>query len=138
LAKRAGKDLATVVTPHGGEASRLATSLGLSHEAPEVLARDLARALHAIVVLKGPDTHISDGARTVVMAEGTPALAKAGTGDVLAGMTCSLLAQGMDAFDAAVAASLVHARAGKAAAEHLTDVCVCAEDVLQFIPDALR
>ena len=72
------------------------------------------------------------------MTEGTPALAKAGTGDVLAGMMASLLAQGMDSFDAAVSAATFHARAGKAAAAALGETCVCAEDLIDYFPSALR
>ena len=132
LQKRAKSGFSTVVTPHGGEAARLASALDVPATAP-----DLAQALQAVVVLKGPDTYISDGERTAVMCEGTAALAKAGTGDVLAGMIAALLAQGIDPFDAAVTGATVHARAGIAAAERLTSVSVVAEDLLDTIPTAL-
>ena len=138
LAKRAERGFATVITPHGGEAARLARPHGLSIDDSAQLAAGLSRALHAIVVLKGPDTYVADADRVEVMSEGTPALAKAGTGDVLAGMIGALLAQGVEPFDAALAGSLFHARAGKAAAERLTDIAVCAEDVIEAIPDVLR
>ena len=154
LAERAEAGWATVVTPHGGEAARLAEAFEIAETAAPassprgpsassastalapaaVQAELLARALPAIVVLKGPDTYISDGTRTCAMTEGTPALAKAGTGDVLAGMLGSLLAQGTDPFEAALAAPLLHARAAAAAAERLSDRSVCAEDVI----DSLR
>ena len=68
---------------------------------------------------------------------GTPALAKAGTGDVLAGVAGALLAQGLDALDAAVLAAELHARAGRAAAARLTDVAVTAEDVVEALPSAI-
>lgn len=138
LVKRGKKGRPTVITPHGGEAARLAEPFGLPIGDSEELARGLALALHAIVVLKGPDTHVSDGKRTEVMAEGTPALAKAGTGDVLAGIIGALLAQGMDPFDAALAGAMLHASAGVAAAERLTDISVTAEDVIDSIPEALK
>jgi ADP-dependent NAD(P)H-hydrate dehydratase / NAD(P)H-hydrate epimerase len=68
----------------------------------------------------------------------TPALAKAGTGDVLAGMVAALLAQGMDSFQAAGAAAFIHARAGQLAAEDLdTTVSVLASDVIRAIPQVL-
>ena len=74
----------TVLTPHTGEAARLAEPFGISLDDPEKAAKKLARAYKSIVVLKGPETIISDDARTEVYTAGTAALAKAGTGDVLA------------------------------------------------------
>lgn len=138
LAKRAERGFATVITPHGGEAARLAKPFDLPIDDPEQLAAGLSRTLHAVVVLKGPDTYVADADRVEPMREGTAALAKAGTGDVLAGMIGALLAQGVEPFDAALAGSWFHAQAGKVAAEHLTDIAVCAEDVIEAIPDALR
>ena len=137
LAKRARKEYPTVITPHGGEAARLSKSLRLSDSAPSELAAELALALHCVVVLKGPDTYVSDGARTEPMTLGDASLAKAGTGDVLAGMISALLAQGIAPFDAALSGAILHALAGRAAAERLTDIAVCAEDVIDFIPAAL-
>ncbi|MBQ9043889.1 MAG: NAD(P)H-hydrate dehydratase [Eggerthellaceae bacterium] len=138
LAKRGEKGLPTVLTPHGGEAARLAKPFSLPTDDPEQLAAGLSLALHAIVVLKGPDTYIADGKHFEVMREGTPALAKAGTGDVLAGMIGALLAQGVEPFEAACAGAELHARAGVAAAARLTDVAVCAEDVIESIPEVLK
>ena len=138
LAMRAERGLPTVVTPHGGEAARLAKPYGLSVGDPEQLAAGLSLALHAIVVLKGPVTYVVDGKRVEEMREGTPALAKAGTGDVLAGMIGALIAQGIDPFEAALAGVELHARAGKAAAGRLTDIAVTAEDVIEAIPEVLK
>lgn len=70
------------------------------------------------------------------MAHGTPALAKAGTGDVLAGMVAALLAQGMDALEASVLGAELHARAGLAAAARWSAIAVCAEDVVECLPAA--
>ena len=138
LSKRAEQNLPTVITPHGGEAARLAKPFSLPVDDPEQLAAGLTLALHAIVVLKGPVTYVADGKRVEAMREGTPALAKAGTGDVLAGMIGALLAQGVDPFEAALAGAELHARAGKAAAGRLTDIAVTAEDVIEAIPEALQ
>ena len=138
LAARFTDGLTTVITPHGGEAARLAASLGLPTSNPEKLAAGLSLATQAIVVLKGPDTFISNGKRTECMTAGTPALAKAGTGDVLAGMIASLLAQGMDPLGAALLGTKLHALAGKAAADLYTDISVVAEDVITAIPQAIR
>lgn len=138
LEKRAEKGLATVITPHGGEAARLAAPLSLSTDDPAQLAVGLSLALHSIVVLKGPDTFVADGKRVEPMREGTPALAKAGTGDVLAGMIAALLAQGVEPFDAAFVGAQLHARAGVAAARAYTAVSATAEDVIESIPEAIR
>lgn len=128
----------TVITPHAGEAARLAAPLDLSTDDPERLARLLALAYGAIAVVKGPDTFISDGDEVVCVTEGTAALAKAGTGDVLAGMLGALLAQGLDPVDASVLAVTLHARAGRIAADRLTAISVTAEDVVAAIPLAIR
>ena len=138
LVKRAERNLPTVITPHGGEAARLARPFNLAVDDPEKLAAGLSLALHAIVVLKGPNTFVADGKRVEPMRDGTPALAKAGTGDVLAGMIGALLAQGVDPFEAALAGARIHAQAGKEAARRLTDIAVCAEDVIDAIPAVLK
>ncbi len=132
LAQRAEQGLPTIVTPHGGEAARLAKPFSLPTHDPEQLAAGLSLALHAIVVLKGPITYVAEGKRVEAMREGTSALAKAGTGDVLAGMIGALLAQGVNPFDAALGGAELHARAGVAAAERLGDIAVCAEDLLEL------
>ncbi len=128
----------TVVTPHAGEASRLAVVFGLPVDDRAELARLISLSFGVVAVVKGPDTFVSDGERTVLMAEGTPALAKAGTGDVLAGMIGALMAQGLASFDAAVLGATLHARAGCEAAERFTSIGVVAEDVLDAIPSAIR
>ena len=89
-------------------------------------------------MVKGPDTFVSDGEGVVRVTEGTAALAKAGTGDVLAGMLGALLAQGLDPLDASVLAVTLHARAGRIAADRLTTISVTAEDVAAAIPLAIR
>jgi len=109
----AGLPLA-VLTPHAGEYERLA---GKPVGADRVeSARELARELHAVVLLKGPGTVIAapDG-DAVINVTGTAALATAGTGDVLSGVIAALLAQGVDPFAAAATGAYVHGRAATAA-----------------------
>lgn len=129
--------LPTVATPHGGEAARLAKPLGLPTDDTRSLARSLSLAYGIVVVLKGPVTWISDGEAEVCMDEGTPALAKAGTGDVLAGMIGSLLAQALAPVDACVLAATLHAHAARFASDDLTSVSVTPEDVLDYVPRAI-
>ncbi len=100
-------------------------------------AQALASAYHCVVALKGSDTYLSDGKRRVAMLQGTAALAKAGTGDVLAGMIGALLAQNVDPLDACVVGTTVHAKAGCDAADRLGDISVTAEDVIASIPSVI-
>ncbi|MEE0844587.1 MAG: NAD(P)H-hydrate dehydratase [Eggerthellaceae bacterium] len=137
LRRRFLKGWPTVVTPHAGEAARLAAPLALPIADPRRLAGLLSLAYGAIVVLKGQVTYVSNGEETFCMDQGTPALAKAGTGDVLAGIIGALLAQGLDAFDSAALGTVLHAQAGCAAARRVTDICVTAEDVADALPEAI-
>ncbi len=103
----------TVLTPHAGELARL---LELDSEQIERErlrhVRAAAEQSGAVVVLKGDDSLIADpSGRVAVSRGGSPALATAGTGDVLTGVIAALLAQGLDAFAAAGAARLA-ARGG--------------------------
>jgi hydroxyethylthiazole kinase-like uncharacterized protein yjeF len=129
---------ATVLTPHAGEAARLLdiTRDGVLADRPAA-ARMLASG-GCIAVLKGARTLVSDGERVVVTMTGGPGLATLGTGDVLAGMTGTLMAQGLDALDAAALAAHLHGAAGDAASDVLTPVCCTAEDVLTYLPEAVR
>lgn len=136
--RRFERGYATVATPHAGEAARLAEPFGLPTSDPAELSRLLSLAYGVIALVKGPKSYISDGERISVVTDGGPELAKAGTGDVLAGMTGALLAQGADPFDACVLASTLHAWAGRAAADALTETCVVAEDVPRYLPAALK
>ena len=130
--------LDTVVTPHAGEAARLAAPFGFPTDDAGELARLISLAYGVTALVKGPKSFISDGEIVAVMGEGTPALAKAGTGDVLAGMLGALLAQGLASFDACVLAATLHARAGRLAASELTERCVVAEDLPRYLPLVIR
>ena len=92
-----------------------------------------------VVVLKGAFTIVAapDG-RTTTIPVASSALARAGTGDVLAGLIVGLRAQGVEAYAAAVAGAWIHAHAGLYAAEVLgSTASVLAGDVLDSIPDVL-
>ncbi|HAM14613.1 MAG TPA: NAD(P)H-hydrate dehydratase [Eggerthellaceae bacterium] len=138
LATRREQGLATVITPHMGEAARLRDSLIIRSGTPAQVASAIAMATGAIVVLKGPDTFIAAENKVFPMCEGTPALAKAGSGDVLAGMMSALLALGTQPVAAAVLGATLHARAGIAAAQDYTELGVTPEDVIARVPAAIR
>jgi NAD(P)H-hydrate epimerase len=92
-----------------------------------------------VVVLKGAFTVVADpDGNSTVIPIASPALARAGTGDVLAGLIVGLRAQGLDAYEAAVAGAWIHAQAGLIAADDLgSTASVLAGDVLEAIPDVL-
>jgi NAD(P)H-hydrate epimerase len=140
LGRLAAREAPTVLTPHAGELGRL-----LERDSSEIDAQRLssakaaARAARAIVLLKGDDTIVTDGERVAVNALPAPALATAGSGDVLSGMTAAFLARGLEPFAAVCAAVLAHARAGREAARRLgATESVIASDVIAAIPLALR
>lgn len=168
-----------VLTPHYGEAARLAQPLGIAP--PDVpfkyieqdanFASALSEAYGAVIVLKGSKTIIADAGihgggpihedvtvnganaaldyslsasetssilKCYLMDKGPACLAKAGTGDVLAGMVSAFLAQGKEAVDACRLATFTHAKSAILAQEKLTSVCVCATDVIDALPRAFK
>lgn len=133
-----GRAHATVLTPHSGEAGRL---LGVGGDAVDEdrvrSARELAAA-GPVVVLKGPATLVAGSGRLVVNATGGPSLATLGTGDVLAGVVGALLAQGVPALEAGALGAYLQGTAGDLAARDLTPVCCTADDVIAYLPEAVR
>lgn len=113
LAARKGAASATIVTPHPLEAARLLDITVAQVQADRIgAARRLAARLQATVVLKGSGSVIAraDGV-VAINPTGNPALASAGSGDVLSGLAGSLLAQGWPAWEAALAAVWLHGAA---------------------------
>jgi ADP-dependent NAD(P)H-hydrate dehydratase / NAD(P)H-hydrate epimerase len=140
LEELAERDAPTVLTPHSGELGRL-----LETESQEIDRRRLHHAKEAagrsgaIVVLKGDDTIVAQPGEepTAISPGATPALATAGTGDVLSGVIGALLSKGVDAFEAAAAGVLAHAHAGMHAARHVGGAdFVVAGDVIDALPSA--
>ena len=127
-----------ILTPHPGEAARL---LGLSPAEVQAdrpaAAKLLAKHTGSVVVLKGAGTIVTDGRRMRVCNLGNPGMAKAGSGDVLAGITASFAAQGMDLYDAACAAVTLHAAAGDVAAEELGQRFMLPQDIILALQEVL-
>jgi NAD(P)H-hydrate epimerase len=100
--------------------------------------REAAAAANAVVVLKGDDTLVAEpGGRVGVRAGGSAALATAGTGDVLSGVTGAILAKGVAPFAAACAAVHLHTAAGRRAASLRGADSVIARDVIDALPREL-
>jgi len=140
---RLGSGAPLVMTPHPGEFARLAESLGITESPTDpqtrpAAAAHLAQAQRGVVVLKGSGTVISDGERYHLNTTGNPALATAGSGDVLTGVIASFMAQGMNAFDAACLGAHVHGLAADRWAEAHGHAGLVAVDLAFELPDALH
>ncbi len=138
----------TVITPHPGEMGRLCKGIKVSGGSIDRLdlARRMAQEWQVTLVLKGACTiitHPEQGAREVPCSTrinwlANPALATAGTGDVLAGMVAGLLAQNVKPFDAASAAVYLHTVAANLVSEEIGYAGLLASDLLPQIPRAMR
>jgi NAD(P)H-hydrate epimerase len=138
-----------VLTPHAGEFSRLREASGRDEsadgdlmeddEARATAAADAARAWRQVVVLKGARTVIAEpGGEVAVAPFANPALASAGTGDVLSGTIGSLLAQGLAPFAAARLGVYLHGLAGEAVRQRIGDSGLLASDLPDEIAFARR
>ncbi len=122
-----------VMTPHVGEFKRLFPNLLESSATRIDAARAAAAKANCIVLLKGPDTVIAaPNGRAIINTTGTPFMATAGAGDVLAGVIAGLIAQGMASFEAAAAGAWLHGRAGE-----LVGPGLIAEDLCERLTTAL-
>jgi hydroxyethylthiazole kinase-like uncharacterized protein yjeF len=132
------RDAPTIVTPHDREFTRIAgAQVGPDRVAA---ALELATRLGIIVLLKGDRTVVASPEGTAwANPTGTSALASAGTGDVLAGLLVSILAAGVGAVNAAVAAAFVHGLAGRQAARRdgVGYAPVTAPDVADALPGVI-
>ena len=132
----------TILTPHPGEMARL---IGAGTTSKDVqadrwgISRAMAAPWGAVVVLKGAFTVVAapDG-RQVVLPFANPGLATAGSGDVLAGAIVGLRAQGVPAFEAALAGAYLHGLAGELARQDLGDMGMVAGDLPSRLPQAIR
>ncbi|MGD1056892.1 MAG: NAD(P)H-hydrate dehydratase [Solirubrobacteraceae bacterium] len=139
LGDLAARSVPTVLTPHAGELGRLLECDSAEIERERLRhVRAAAAQSQAVVVLKGDDTLIAEPTGRVAVSQGgSPALATAGTGDVLTGVIAALLSQGLEAFAAAAAGVWLHAQAGREAAHRVG--CaegVIATDVISALPAA--
>ncbi len=142
-----------VLTPHAGEMRRFLGDGSAAGAPPsrgplESAAVDLAAEWGLVILLKGPDTLVTDGTRRAANATGNPGMATGGAGDVLTGILAALLWQPMvgvanapgrpTPFDAARLAAWIHGRAGDVAAASLGEHSLTARDLIVALPAAIR
>lgn len=127
----------TVITPHPGELARLLDVNVADIQGDRLSFGSKLTGPRLACVLKGAHTITSGRDRHVLNTSGGPSLATAGTGDVLAGMIGTLLAQGLEPLEAGVLGAYLHGRAGDHAATDMTERCVIAEDLPAYLPRAV-
>jgi hydroxyethylthiazole kinase-like uncharacterized protein yjeF len=130
----AARNATTVLTPHPLEAARLLETSADAIQVDRIVrTRELATRYRSLVVLKGAGTiSVHTNGRCAINPTGGPALATAGTGDVLAGLLGGLLAQHFDPWQATLAATWLHGRAGEG-----RDVGLVAGDIAKRAADEL-
>jgi ADP-dependent NAD(P)H-hydrate dehydratase / NAD(P)H-hydrate epimerase len=132
---------AMVLTPHPGEFAGLAGRAAPDADDDEgraVAAAEAALRWDQVVVLKGAHTVVAEpGGQRLASAIATPALATAGSGDVLAGAIGAFLAAGVEPFAAAACGVAVHGAAGLIAADRIGSAGVMARDIAALLPEAI-
>ncbi len=125
-----------ILTPHPGEMSRLCGKTVAEIIAnPIGIAHAFAKEYGVTVVLKTANTVVCDGKRIYVNSTGNAGLARGGSGDLLAGMMVSFLAQNMTPFDAAVCSVYLHGLCADAVAEKTSMRGMLPTDVLNYLPE---
>lgn len=126
-----------IITPHSGELSRLlGVSSEIIDEKREYYAKITSEQFNCITVLKGSETIVTDGINIYKNKSGNSALSKAGSGDVLTGIIAGLMAQGAEPYNAAKLGVYLHGLTGDIASSYLTQYCVMASDLIEYLPKA--
>lgn len=135
----AKRNNATVLTPHPGELSRLLDMPIEDIQADRLTAAARAAdTLQSTVILKGARTVVADADCQYINPTGNPGMATAGTGDVLSGMTAGLIAQGLPSYPASILATYLHGRSGDLAVRKKTELALIANDLLDYLPEAIK
>ena len=125
-----------ILTPHEGEFRRLGGDLSDGRLAGALrFAEEYGRV---ILVLKGYGTLVCSGGSVSVNPTGGPAMAKGGSGDVLSGVICALLAQGFDPVTAAGSGVYIHGAAGDLAAEQYGEYSLAPSDLIRCLPEVFK
>lgn len=130
-----GRKLPTILTPHDGEFARLGGVMGEDRMAA---AAALAEELGCVVLLKGHETCITDGADGYLNPTGNPGMAVGGSGDVLAGVITALLGAGLPPLEAAACGAWLHGAAGDRCAAELGQYGMLPTDMLSALPRLMK
>lgn len=130
-----GRAAPTILTPHEGEFARLG---GVTGSGRAAAAEAMARDLGCVVLLKGHETVITDGAATYLNQTGNPGMAVGGSGDVLAGILTGLLGQGIAPLEAAACGAWLHGAAGDLCAEAMGQYGMLPSDMVSVLPRLLK
>ena len=125
----------TILTPHEGEFARLG---GVLTQGRVAAAQQMAMELGCILVLKGPNTIITDGQATYINPTGNPGMAVGGSGDVLAGIIGAFLGQSILPLEAAACAAWVHGAAGDLCAREIGQYGMLPSDMIRVLPRLLK
>lgn len=128
----------TILTPHDGEAARLAGRVVPKDAARVAFAERHAAEWRVTLVLKGAATVVTDGKRTYIHDVPNPTLGVGGSGDALGGAIAALAARGLAPLAAAAAGVWVHGRAGALLAGEIGESGALATDIVDALPRALR
>lgn len=133
------KNCEVLLTPHPKEMSRL-TGIGVEDILSNLIdtAKSFAKKYNVTVLLKGCTTIVTDGEKVAIIAEGTPAMAKGGSGDVLSGIIAGLIAKGNDLFTSASVGAFISGRAGKLAEADNTQDSVNAIDTANCVKTVVK
>ncbi len=127
-----------VITPHYGELKRLFGEFSTDESELISKLRQVAVEYQMVIVFKGMPTYIATPEGTVFYSEfGNSGMATAGSGDVLAGIIASLIAQGASLNDAVITGVGLHGSAGDLAAQELTEYGMIASDIVSYLPKAI-
>lgn len=130
-----------ILTPHPLEASRLLGGVEVDKILNDTVhwAGEISQKYNSVTVLKQHNTVVtSPDGEVYINNTGNSAMAKAGSGDILAGMIAAFLAQGMESFEAATLAVYTHGLAGDIARDELTAYCVLPSDIINRLPQAFK
>lgn len=125
----------TILTPHAGEFGRICGRM-----IPDRISgsTDFARENGCILLLKGHDTVITDGAECYVNKTGNPGMAVGGSGDVLAGVITALVGQGVEPLKAAACGAWLHGASGDICAKEIGQYGMLPSDMLEVLPRLLK
>jgi NAD(P)H-hydrate epimerase len=128
-----------ILTPHLGEFSKLLniSSDVVKNNRKEIVV-EFANKNHLICVLKGKNTIVASGEKIYINNSGTPAMATAGSGDVLSGMISAFINSGDNIFDSVRFAVFIHGLAGEFAEKEKCQISVVASDIVENIYKAIK